>query len=163
MLKLKISKDAEYEIYREVTLNNGVLISGYVDCIDNYNLYEFKCTQTLEDTHLLQLTLYMYLHEMYKQNIILNKEELLIFNNDNDNDSALYVDELKDIIKLNKTPSNYFINNILSSECIQLKCSIDNLQKIVNILIDYKYNNIFTISNEIFLNKNFLIKNKYIF
>lgn len=159
MLKLKISKDAEYEIYREVKLNNGVLISGYIDCVDNYNLYEFKCTQTLEDTHILQLALYMYLHEMNKQNIILSKEELLSFTVDND--TSLYVEGLKDIIKLNKIPSNYFINNILSNECIQLKCSIDNLQKIVNILIDYKYNNIHTTSNEVFINKNLLIRCRY--
>ena len=159
MLKLNISKEAEYEIYHEIKLNNGILINGYIDCIDTHNLYEFKCTQTIESIHILQLIGYMYLYETYKQNIILTNEEELL--NLDINIDILKIKEIKNTIQLNKTPTKYYINNILSDECIQLKCSIENLQKIINILIDYKYNNIHTISDEIFLSKNLVITNKY--
>lgn len=42
---------------------NGTIIIGQIDCIDHTNkiIYEFKCTDNLNNNHLLQLALYMYM------------------------------------------------------------------------------------------------------
>ena len=77
---LQISVNALFEkkyiIENEKELLNRNL-NGFVDCIDNNNLYEFKCVQTLEKEHFLQLAIYMYQNEKQKQTIILqNKQKL---------------------------------------------------------------------------------------
>jgi hypothetical protein len=38
------------------------IIHGYVDCIDENSLWEFKTSQTLTQLHILQLVVYMYLY-----------------------------------------------------------------------------------------------------
>jgi hypothetical protein len=68
--------EKNYIIENEKELLNRK-INGFVDCIDNNNLYEFKCVQTLEKEHFLQLAIYMYQNEKQKQTIILqNKQKL---------------------------------------------------------------------------------------
>lgn len=67
--KLNFSTDSIFEEriiiedYKE--LRNTILI-GFVDCIDNHRLFEFKCVQTLEKEHYLQLAIYMYMYKKYK-------------------------------------------------------------------------------------------------
>jgi hypothetical protein len=64
-----ISKNAKYEHgiecvptpYRPELLNRR--LEGYIDCIDDNKIYEFKCVQKLENEHFLQLAVYMYLYE----------------------------------------------------------------------------------------------------
>ncbi len=63
-----ISNTAKYEVKcdsgestRSELLNKR--LTGYVDCIDDNKIYEFKCVQKLENEHYLQLSIYMYLYE----------------------------------------------------------------------------------------------------
>ena len=64
-LKNKISKNAEYEVniklenYKE--LINRQLV-GYIDCIDDTNVWEIKCVKVLRSEHFLQLAIYMYMY-----------------------------------------------------------------------------------------------------
>lgn len=37
-------------------------LSGFVDCLDKYNIYEFKCVNELTSEHFLQVAIYAYLH-----------------------------------------------------------------------------------------------------
>ena len=61
--------EKEYTIENEKELLNRKL-NGFVDCVDNNNLYEFKCVQTLDKDHFLQLALYMYQNEKERGNNI---------------------------------------------------------------------------------------------
>jgi len=65
-----------YSIENEKELFNRRL-NGFVDCIDNNNLYEFKCVQSLEKEHFLQLAIYMYQNEKEKQRIILENNKII--------------------------------------------------------------------------------------
>jgi hypothetical protein len=68
--RLKISRDAKFEYKSEIKNEKELLnreITGYFDCIDNTNLYEFKCVQKIEKEHILQLVIYMYLNEKQKE------------------------------------------------------------------------------------------------
>jgi hypothetical protein len=67
-----ISNNAIYEhkiecyfdkLSRPELLNRRLI--GYIDCIDDNKIYEFKCVQKLENEHYLQLAIYMYLYETY--------------------------------------------------------------------------------------------------
>ena len=65
---LNITVKAKYEQYIEINEGKPELfnkrIKGSIDCIDNNNIYEFKCVYKLEDIHYLQVALYMYLNEI---------------------------------------------------------------------------------------------------
>lgn len=61
---LNISKNAEFEKKHVLKPNNELIgrnLIGYIDCIDNNNIYEFKCVNELKKEHILQLSIYMYL------------------------------------------------------------------------------------------------------
>lgn len=64
-----VSKTASYEIKYEseniLDLNHKII--GIVDCIDEDNMWEFKCVGQLQDSHFIQLGVYMYLHETKKK------------------------------------------------------------------------------------------------
>lgn len=69
--KLKITKRAIFEEYvsargRPELLNRE--LSGRIDCSNDNDVYEFKCTTKIEKEHFLQLALYMYLKGDDKKN-----------------------------------------------------------------------------------------------
>jgi hypothetical protein len=81
---LCISSNAKYEemciskndknTNRLAELSNRKLC-GCIDCIDGENIYEFKCVNKLDKTHILQLAIYMYMHmvSVNEKNIITEK------------------------------------------------------------------------------------------
>lgn len=77
--KLNISTNSIFE-KRYVLEEHKELINrkltGYIDCVDNERLFEFKCVQNLEKEHYLQLAIYMYMHKKYnyEENIRTAKE-----------------------------------------------------------------------------------------
>jgi hypothetical protein len=79
----------------------GNTVIGEIDCIDldNNIVYEFKCTKDLSVSHIIQLCIYMCIH---------NKNY------------------------------RYILFNIFTNETKEIFCSIENLQKIIKILIEHK-------------------------
>lgn len=62
-MRQKIVGQASYEIYVDTLVYKDLLLYGYIDCIDQYNIWEFKCVGELTNEHKLQLALYMYLYK----------------------------------------------------------------------------------------------------
>jgi hypothetical protein len=62
MKKLNISKNAKFEYGVRGTILD-IELCGYIDCVDDTNIYEFKCIDKLTNEHILQLAIYMYLYE----------------------------------------------------------------------------------------------------
>lgn len=58
---LKLSKNCKFEQHVNYNIHHGD-INGYIDCIDNTNIYEFKCVSELKNEHYIQLAIYIYLH-----------------------------------------------------------------------------------------------------
>lgn len=66
-------------------------IYGNIDCIDHDNkiMWEFKCTTELKDTHIIQLAIYSYMHQVqynksytcYLYNILTNEKIQITINN----------------------------------------------------------------------------------
>jgi hypothetical protein len=71
-------------------LYNRKLI-GHVDCIDNQNIWEFKCVSKLDTEHILQIAIYMYMFLKQKQ-----IEQNSIFIPLSDNEESIQ-DKLDDI------------------------------------------------------------------
>ena len=81
-----VSQTAIYE--KELRIHNseelkGRTITGYIDCVDNDKLFEFKFVNKLEQEHVLQLAVYAYLYkskypndmmEYYLYNIATNEK-----------------------------------------------------------------------------------------
>jgi hypothetical protein len=55
-----IPKDAVYEVPYNKVFDN-VAISGFIDCIFNNSIFEFKCVDTIDPIYYIQLSLYAYL------------------------------------------------------------------------------------------------------
>ena len=69
---------------------------------------------------------------------------------------------MKNIIKLNIEDTNYYLYNILTDELLQINCELNALIRMIEILVYNKYINSKKVTNEIFLQNNLIIKNKYI-
>ena len=55
--------EKKYQIGGKKELFNRELI-GFIDCKDKNNIYEFKCVNTLEQEHFIQLAMYAYMNEI---------------------------------------------------------------------------------------------------
>jgi len=56
---------------------------------------------------------------------------------------------------------NYYLYNILTDELLQINCELNTLIRMIEIIVYNKYINSKIITNEIFLQNNLIIKNKY--
>ncbi len=63
----KLKTEVRYVVEHSLSEKNPELrnrkLIGHIDCIDNKNVWEFKCVNMLENEHLIQLAVYMYLHK----------------------------------------------------------------------------------------------------
>ena len=101
--------------------NMNIKLIGFIDCVDNTNIYEFKCVKELEQQHFIQLAIYALMNELEKE-----------------------------IIRSSKS-YNYYLYNILTDEQYEIKFTFDNLILMIEELIDYKYFNNSNISDEEFI------------
>ena len=191
--KLGITNNAKFEVKYEVENTNenpnlelkNRRLNGYIDCVDGNNIYEFKCVQKLENEHILQLAIYMYLHELeIRKNNKNNNFEIIIkkykeqINQNNikikrlkmkkkindlliDNDSINV--KINNVISQlenneNNIYNNYYLFNILSDEMIKINCDFNSLKQMIEYLIYSKYKD-----NKIISDDNFIIKFKDIF
>jgi len=140
---LNISNKAVFEKYisTEFIANNiKYSINGIMDCIDGndenqVNIYEFKCTSDLEETHILQLAIYAFINETERLNYILNNEKT---------QSKIYGYTNNEIAdketkkNLNKK-YNYYLYNIFNDELLEIKFEYSNLVKMIDMLIRTKF------------------------
>lgn len=162
---LNISSGAIYEKYISINCKvanipqRETIIKGYIDCIDENKIYEFKCVSKLENKHILQLAIYMYMIKT-KQNNIYENRNANINANINANRNAIGEDNLNHINSIDDG-NEYILYNILNNEKIKLEASYDKLQKIINIIFINKYGNKRKHNDDEFINMNMIIKNKY--
>lgn len=155
--KLNISPNAIFEhplvSIVDVCINNvntNVIVSGRADCIDGYNIYEFKCTKSNSKEHFLQLAIYMFMHrvELAKKYADDNKIEY-------DDTPDCEIINITPITELSKY--HYYLYNILNDNLYELACTNDDLCYIVKKLIEEKY-----IVRKVSDDEQFIINNKSI-
>lgn len=190
LISLGISNNSEFEYLAMIENKKelcGRKLTGFFDCFDVANniIYEFKCVNSLEKEHYVQLAIYMYMHEkkkkieidrlmndyeQYKQNTVQQEIENLIENNNiGDIDVAINIIESRLNNELNakldelSKQTKYVLYNILSDEYVELKSDIDRLVLMMDYIIQNKYYNKNISSDEqfILLNKTVFEKYKY--
>jgi hypothetical protein len=136
-LNSKISCYANFEIKCSIEnqkeLTNRKLV-GIIDCIDNNNIWEFKCVSSLEKTHFLQLAIYAYIYlknmEINKNNLIKKikheQYDIVEYSTDDATDSALIID----ILDNNNIIINDVTNNIFKINISQIKKNISKTKEI---------------------------------
>lgn len=77
----KLKTEIRYEKEETKELRNRKLI-GHIDCIDDKNIWEFKCVSQLENEHKIQLAIYMYM--FLKENEGNKQKRSLFFDFEND-------------------------------------------------------------------------------
>ena len=121
---LEISNNAKYESYYEYDTNN-IIIKGIIDCIDNNNIYEFKCTKQLENEHILQLAIYMFLYESNNISEYSDSKTILI--------NQMNIEDLTNKLNNNINRLSYINNSYLikklNQENITLKKKNNNFNK----------------------------------
>lgn len=132
LFDLQINHNAKFEFYVESENNPELLnrkLIGYIDCICEEDIYEFKAVEKLKQDHFIQLGLYMYLFENYKLQNNIQKQH------------------------------NYYLFNILNNELYEIEMNLDNLKNMVYYLIYQKYVYTNSINDEKFLKNCFTQKN----
>jgi hypothetical protein len=77
---INLTNQATYERYVEIQNRKELLkrhLVGYIDCIDINKVYELKCVSKLENEHILQLAIYMYIYENQNNNVIITNKYYL--------------------------------------------------------------------------------------
>ena len=149
---LNISTKTEFEklyiLENKKELYNRKII-GYVDCYDKINekMYEFKCVKKLKDEYYLQLAVYAYLNENYKEeerNSIDLRDILLMGNN--------IIDKFKEKTdKKEEKETEYYLYNILTDELKEIKFKMEDLREMMKYLIEEKYFKKYEISDTEFI------------
>lgn len=88
--------DPKFEVSVKKKVGQRV-ICGALDIVDNQKVFELKCVGSLSDLHILQLVMYMYLH--------------------------------------NRPDMRYYLYNVISNELLMVKCSVDNLSRICEMIV----------------------------
>ena len=112
-LKKYITEDAKFEIKYLYEVDNISLI-GYIDCIDNNNIWEFKCVSELNNEHKLQLALYsfLYLHNEIEIHNFKYKNEISKLKELDLEDSKEQIKILEKNIEISKSISfNFYLFN----------------------------------------------------
>ena len=113
-LNLSENMDCEYYVDIEnLPELNARRIIGYIDCVDNLNIYEFKCVEKLDNEHYIQLAIYAYLYET----------------------------KMRQKYKGYVAIKNYYLYNILTGELQKINSEYENLVQMMRELIKYKYDN----------------------
>jgi hypothetical protein len=71
-LKKHISKNASFEVNTkcDITIAGEVTsLFGAIDCVDGFNIWEFKCVHTIAIEHFLQLAMYAHLYTLQNPTI----------------------------------------------------------------------------------------------
>ena len=133
-----ISKNAVFEHALELSDEKELInrkIIGSIDCIDNNNIYEFKCTKEISNDHYIQLAIYMYLYET------------ALLENFNDAIDKVTRTDIKDnlqekisaIKKKYEQERKYYLFNIFTNEIYEIKSTLNKLKEMMGYLIKQKY------------------------
>tara|TARA_B110000208_G_scaffold179881_1_gene229074 strand:- start:989 stop:3208 length:2220 start_codon:yes stop_codon:yes gene_type:complete len=163
LYSLGISDSAQFEQKSEAENKPELFnrkLTGYFDCVDGNNLYEFKCVKALKKEHVLQLAIYKYLYLINNQKNIkmaTSEQNVLTMLGIKTND-----DETKRNEQITTNDSKFFIYNILSDKLMEVQGSLGDLQQMIEFLIYNKYFEQRIVDDSAFKKMCDGIKNKYL-
>jgi thymidine kinase len=158
----RLSKHISDKAIFETEMNSIILnciITGRIDCIDNDTMWELKCVSKLDEDHYIQVAIYMYLINEYKDLIIATMKEL---------PKSEELRDLKKKFKLFRTLrkldkiKKYYVYNILDDNLIRIESTPEKLTEMMNCLVEFKTTPKKVVLEPEFLEEIEIIKTPYI-
>ena len=128
----------------------GVPLRSYIDCVDfdNKIIYKFECREELNKENYIYLAIQKYM--------ILKLQKIA---NQRLGDILKKLDT--PLAKILKVDYKYVLYNFLTNEYIEIKSNLNNLTKMMEIIINKKYKDRIADNANSFLSENLVIFNKY--
>jgi hypothetical protein len=127
--KLNISKNAKYEINKEITIDK-YKFNEIIDCVDNNNMYKFIYSQYIDNINYISLAIQKYINEnkptntnfeIY-ENVYYNNEDYIVNKINKDNieilnlNTAQYDRVSYDLVYKKNYENKYYLYNIYTNE-----------------------------------------------
>jgi hypothetical protein len=152
---LSIAKNCKFNFMLDIddkvcTELLGVPLRSYIDCVDfdNKIIYKFECREELNKENYIYLAIQKYM--------ILKLQKIA---NQRLGDILKKLDTpLAKILKVNY---KYVLYSFLTNEYIEIKSNLNNLTKMMEIIINKKYKDRIADNANSFLSENLVIFNKY--
>lgn len=147
--KLNISKNAKYEINKDIIINN-CKFNEIIDCIDKNNIYKFIYCEEIENINYISLAIQKYINEnkptnlnfeIY-ENVYYNNEEYIVNKINKDTieiinlNSAINENISYDLVYKKNNNNKYFLYNIFTNELNIITCNTDKIYNMINYIIN---------------------------
>lgn len=148
--KLNISKNAKYEINKEITIDK-YKFNEIIDCVDNNNMYKFIYSQYIDNINYISLAIQKYINEnkptntnfeIY-ENVYYNNEDYIVNKINKDNieiinlNNARYDRVSYDLVYKKNYENKYYLYNIYTNELNIITSDKNKLYVMIKYIINH--------------------------
>ena len=151
--KLNISKNAKYEINKEIIIEN-YKFKQIIDCIDDNNIYKFIYSENIDNINYILFAIQKYINdnipintnfEIY-ENVCYNNEDYIINKINKDtieiiNLNTAHTDKVSfDVVYKKKYENKYYLYNIYTNEINIITSNKDKIYNMIKYIISQNFN-----------------------
>ena len=151
--KLNISKNAKYEINKEIIIDN-YKFKQIIDCIDDNNIYKFIYSENIDNINYIYFAIQKYINdnipintnfEIY-ENVCYNNEDYIINKINKDtieiiNLNTAHTDKVSfDVVQKKNYENKYYLYNIYTNEINMITSNKDKIYNMIKYIISQKFN-----------------------
>jgi hypothetical protein len=151
--KLNISKNAKYEINKEIIIDN-YKFKQIIDCIDDNNIYKFIYSENIDNINYIYFAIQKYINdnipintnfEIY-ENVCYNNEDYIINKINKDtieiiNLNTAHTDKVSfDVVYKKNYKNKYYLYNIYTNEINMITSNKDKIYNMIKYIISQKFN-----------------------
>jgi hypothetical protein len=151
--KLNISKNAKYEINKEIIIEN-YKFKQIIDCIDDNNIYKFIYSENIDNINYILFAIQKYINdnipintnfEIY-ENVCYNNEDYIINKINKDtieiiNLNTAHTDKVSfDVVYKKNYENKYYLYNIYTNEINIITSNKDKIYNMIKYIISQNFN-----------------------
>jgi hypothetical protein len=151
--KLNISKNAKYEINKEIIIEN-YKFKQIIDCIDDNNIYKFIYSENIDNINYILFAIQKYINdnipintnfELY-ENVCYNNEDYIINKINKDtieiiNLNTAHTDKVSfDVVYKKNYENKYYLYNIYTNEINIITSNKDKIYNMIKYIISQNFN-----------------------
>jgi hypothetical protein len=151
--KLNISKNAKYEINKEIIIEN-YKFKQIIDCIDDNNIYKFIYSENIDNINYILFAIQKYINdnipintnfEIY-ENVCYNNEDYIINKINKDtieiiNLNTAHTDKVSfDVVYKKNYKNKYYLYNIYTNEINIITSNKDKIYNMIKYIISQNFN-----------------------
>jgi hypothetical protein len=151
--KLNISKNAKYEINKEIIIEN-YKFKQIIDCIDDNNIYKFIYSENIDNINYIYFAIQKYINdnipintnfEIY-ENVCYNNEDYIINKINKDTIEIINVNTARtdkvsfDVVYKKNYENKYYLYNIYTNEINMITSNKDKIYNMIKYIISQNFN-----------------------